>query len=517
MSKNIFQNFFDKKKNKFSIEYHTILKNQKFKKKITKKKEFIKTTEKIINNLKNYIKINKFILILDNSLDLINILFALLLLGKKIIIINPKETYEIKTKIIQDNLDAVIITKNRFKINSFKKKNISSEFLFKKENLKKKSYLSKIIKNVNYDNLRLSYCSSGTTSLPKLIHLDKVNIFSQIEQINERLKIKLLLNKFFTAMPCTHISAFFFIVLNGIFFDKKVILINNFIVTKFIKILRKEKLSLIYVNPSMIDVLNNFIKKKLDLKRTFVICGSAPLSKTSLRKFIKKTNCKFIHLYGLTETTNTACVTPVNKNKKFYKNLYFSESIPGVGNPLKNCNIKILKNNKITSREKITGEILISGPNVINRKKNKEFFSSKNFKSNFLKTGDIGFLKKINNVNCVFLTGRKKEMIIKNGINIYLNEIDNFFKNQGKFKTHAVKKLSRFSGEDYDLVTDDPKEFKNNLKKYLDKLPDYMRPNSFILVKKIYRTFSGKIKKNKISSNLSSKEKNKYIIKSKLI
>ena len=335
---------------------------------------------------------------------------------------------------------------------------------------------------------------------------------SQLNQINERLKIKSFKNKFLTAMPCTHISAFFFIFLNGIIFDKKLIFLNYFNPLKFLQLLSREKLSLVYLNPTMIEILNQYIRKFINLKKTTILCGSAPLSKNTLEKFIQKSNCKFIHLYGLTETTNTACVTPPNRKKGFYKNLYFDENTPSIGKPLKGCEIKLLRNNKIILNEKEIGEFIIKGPNVIRPLKNYKNYGF-NFKKEYLKTGDVGFFKKIKNETFFYITGRKKEMIIKNGINIYLNEIDSFLKSKGLARTVAIKKASRFSGEDYILVTDSHNEFKKKFKIIISKLPKYMRTNKIILVQELLKTISGKLKKNLISEtivnmkNFSLKEK----------
>jgi len=493
----------------FSLEYYDLLKKDKknsFKKISSKKFLYLKSI--LQSNINKKISHKKIIILSSNNLELILLTSALIYECKDIIIINANESKINILKNIKSIKNPFIIYDKKINYNEIIKfkNSLPINFFFKKRT---NNFLKKNSETINFS---LTYFSSGTTGKPKIIKINYKAIKTQINQINERLKISNMKHKLITAMPCTHIGGFFFIFLNGLFFDKKIILINSFDPMKFEKILSKNKLSLIYVNPTMVELLNLFNKKKMNLKNSTFICGSAPLNKFALKKFLSNYKCKFIHLYGLTETTNTSCTMPINLSKKEYSKMYFNFSAPSIGTPLKGVKIKILKKNKEIYSEKKTGELVISGPNIIDKKNSP---NSNYFLRKYLKSGDLGYFVKHNRKKYYYISGRKKEMIIKNGINIYLNEIDSFFKRKNLNYIFAINKHSQISGEDYFLVTSKLTAYNKNLKKEINLLPEYMKPKEMVLVKKIPYTLSGKLKRFEIIKKI--KNEKGYELKRKFI
>ena len=110
--------------------------------------------------------------------------------------------------------------------------------------------------------------------------------------------------------------------------------------------------------------------------------------------------------YGLTETSPVLC-GETDRLKK-----------PGsCGVPLKGVELKI-----INPDENGIGEIIASGPNIMLGYYNNEEATKEALQDGYFHTGDLGYLDKD---GCIFVTGRKKSVIVlKNGKNIFPEELE---------------------------------------------------------------------------------------------
>ncbi|MEH0155118.1 acyl-CoA synthetase [Limibacter armeniacum] len=146
----------------------------------------------------------------------------------------------------------------------------------------------------------------------------------------------------------------------------------------------------------------------------FGICGAAPMPVKLFQDFEKTTGVKIIEGYGLTEGT---CISAVNPP-------YGERKIGSIGIPLpyQPLIIGILNEEGQFEREANTDEIgiiLIKGPNVFPGYKeeahNHQIWVTDKKGEKWLNTGDIG---RQDHDKYIWLTGRKKELIIRGGHNI---------------------------------------------------------------------------------------------------
>lgn len=94
------------------------------------------------------------------------------------------------------------------------------------------------------------------------------------------------------------------------------------------------------------------------------------------------------------------------------------------GSPVSGVSIRLVdeEENEVKGAA-ATGEIWVKGPNVmLGYYKNPEL-TNVTIVDGWLKTGDLGYW---NELGCLILTGRKKNIIISGGINIYPEEIEEF-------------------------------------------------------------------------------------------
>ncbi|MCC1480592.1 acyl-CoA synthetase [Roseibaca sp. Y0-43] len=146
------------------------------------------------------------------------------------------------------------------------------------------------------------------------------------------------------------------------------------------------------------------------------ISGSAPLPKELYRRFEDATGVQISEGYGLTEATCLVSCNPVDGMKK----------VGSVGLPLPYTQVRILREDQGGFVECATdevGEICISSPGVFEgstyteAEKNADLFAE----GRFLRTGDLG---RLDADGYLWITGRKKDLIIRGGHNIDPAEIE---------------------------------------------------------------------------------------------
>ena len=315
---------------------------------------------------------------------------------------------------------------------------------------------SKIYDNITVDPEKMSIMlfTSGTTSRSKIVMLCQRNICSDITAIN-KIAIVGPTDTLLSFLPIHHTFECTITFLFGFSNGAKVAFCDG--LKHIAKNLQEYKISVFVAVPlvletmykkinkgieekgktklinTLIKVSNALRKVHIDIRRKLfkqildnfggnlriVWFGSAPMAKETIIGF-NNFGVETIQGYGLTETSPV-----ITAETDKYK-------CPGsVGFPLYNEELKI--DNPDENGE---GEIVVKGPMVMlgyynDEEKNKEAFTE----DGFFKTGDYGY---INKEGAVFITGRKKDIIVlKNGKNVYPQEIE-FLINEIPFVTESL-------------------------------------------------------------------------------
>ena len=159
--------------------------------------------------------------------------------------------------------------------------------------------------------------------------------------------------------------------------------------------------------------------KKYDLSAIKAcICAGAPMPPEVCRQFEEKTGAVLFEVYGLTETA--PCVTSNPATRAHRK-------IGSIGFPIPGTDVKIvdIDTGTTTLSRGEEGELAVCGPQVMKGywkrpDANAEIFKILDGKKYFL-TGDIA---RIDEEGYLFITDRKKDMIIVSGFNVYPREIE---------------------------------------------------------------------------------------------
>ncbi len=153
-----------------------------------------------------------------------------------------------------------------------------------------------------------------------------------------------------------------------------------------------------------------FILKKVSLDNIRIcISGGGPLAPSTFKTY-NQLGINFVQGYGLTETAPIITLNPIVGYRE-----------KSVGKIIPQVEMKVLNpdSNGI-------GELIVKGPVVTKGYYNNEEATREAFtEDGYFKTGDLGYIDKD---NYVYLSGRKKHMIVtEGGKNVYPEEIEDHF------------------------------------------------------------------------------------------
>ena len=250
----------------------------------------------------------------------------------------------------------------------------------------------------------------------------------------------------------------------------------------FVNIVKYHNVTITNITPPILQCLLEYGAKCITtLNSLHHICiGTMGINKYLWRNLIDKIhNCKIYSTYGMTEMSPRMTTLP---NKDFFS------KIGSVGLPLQGVDMKINKN-----KNNDIGEILVKGNGLMlgYYKNNENFFD----KYGYFKTGDLGYFDKD---GYLFITGRKKNIIINNGINICPEEIEDIIEQYpGVKRAYVYGEENKLCGEVPVAKIEvkkniDIKDIENYCKK---SLPTYKIPHKIIIVDNIEKNKLGKIKR----------------------
>jgi len=268
--------------------------------------------------------------------------------------------------------------------------------------------------------------TGGTTGLPKAAMLTHGSIMSAMTQGSEWTKPYTTpgAEKIVCVLPLFHIYALSGIMLTAVRNGNQLILYPRPDIDMLIKDLDKKKPSFLPGVPTLYTAITNHPKaKELDLSSLKVcMSGGAPLPVEVQQKFEALTGATLIEGYGLTETSPTGCICPVDKSVR---------RVGSCGVPMPGTIVEIRDlddPNKILpmGKENI-GEVCIIGPQVMKGYWKKEdetnqvLYSTPASNWKGLRTGDTGYM---DHDGWVYLVDRKKDLIISSGFNVYPRVIE---------------------------------------------------------------------------------------------
>jgi long-chain acyl-CoA synthetase len=261
------------------------------------------------------------------------------------------------------------------------------------------------------DDLAMLLYTSGTTGNPKGVMLSHENLIFVADACYQN-SMSLGQVRGMQVLPLSHIYGVLMMNLGARMGNSGRIL-KHFDAGKVlatIEELRVQRLSLV---PTMLTLLiNHPDREKYDVSSLEAVgSGGAPLSEATRLEFERLFGCRVLQGYGLSESSGA--LTGYQPD-----DLY---RIGSVGPALPGIEICIMDAANQILPAGATGEICSRGKHVMQGYLNKPDATREAVMGGWLHTGDIGYLDAD---GYVYITDRKKELIIKGGENISPREIE---------------------------------------------------------------------------------------------
>jgi acyl-CoA synthetase (AMP-forming)/AMP-acid ligase II len=201
----------------------------------------------------------------------------------------------------------------------------------------------------------LSY-SSGTSGKSKVVETTHFNMVANLSQINA-CEDDIDTNSILIGVwPFFHIYGLCVLTHLALIKGASVVLMPNFDLSAFCKIVQKHKVDVILFTPSMVlSLVRNQITEGYDLSSLrLCISAAAPLSNGLAEEFTRKFNIPIKQGYGLTEASP---ITHLTKT---------SDIVPGsIGKPIPNVECKIVSEDGEELGYDQPGELYVRGPNIM--------------------------------------------------------------------------------------------------------------------------------------------------------
>ncbi|MCX7750011.1 MAG: long-chain-fatty-acid--CoA ligase [Candidatus Bipolaricaulota bacterium] len=262
--------------------------------------------------------------------------------------------------------------------------------------------------------------TSGTTGHPKGAMLSHVNMSENARQITEIMKITEK-DVFLLAVPFFHCFGCVMGILGAVTWGAAIVPMPVFKADEALRLIEKHKVSVLYGVPTMFVLeLEEQRKAKAAGKpydvsslRTGIMAG-APCPVEVMRGTMDELRCNVCICYGLTEASPVITMTrfedPIDKR------------VETVGKPLPGIEVKIVDDAGKTVPLGQTGELACRGYNVmLGYWKNPEATRQAIDEEGWLYSGDLATLDAEGYVRIV---GRKKDMYIVGGFNVYPAEVE---------------------------------------------------------------------------------------------
>jgi len=215
------------------------------------------------------------------------------------------------------------------------------------------------------------------------------------------------------------------------------------------------------------------------------VSGSAPLAVQVLQDFRALFGHTILERYGMSETLMNL------------SNPYLGERRAGtVGFPLPGVSVRLVNSENQEAADGETGEIHLRGPNIFGGYWKRPEASREAFVDAWFRTGDLAVRS---HDGYYTLVGRRSDVIISGGFNIYPREIEEFLTEQPEITEAAVVGLpDRLRGEvpvAY-IVTCAPVASEELETRCRAALASFKTPRAFIAIDKLPRNAMGKIQKH---------------------
>lgn len=273
------------------------------------------------------------------------------------------------------------------------------------------------VTTINSDDIALLQYTGGTTGLSKGAVLTHRNVVSNVQQLNSwYLGIERGQETALSALPFFHVFGLVGALFLPVSAEAAMVLIPDPRDAKTLvrNIIRRKVTMMPAVPPLYAAICRELKGKKIALSHLKLCAsGAAPLSKELALEFHELTGCPIVEGFGMTEVSLSTHANPTHGEQR----------IGSIGLPLPDTDAKLVDiedpSQGVGNGEE--GELWVRGPQVMQGYLDRPQETEEVMTDGWLSTGDVATM---DSDGFFYLVGRKKDMILTSGYNVFPDEVD---------------------------------------------------------------------------------------------
>ncbi|PLS18623.1 long-chain acyl-CoA synthetase [Bacillus sp. M6-12] len=352
--------------------------------------------------------------------------------------------------------------------------------------------------DVNDDLFCILY-TSGTTGVPKGVMITHRGVVQSAHTLAGELRCAAE-DVFIISAPLFHIFGMACNLLCAVSTGARMVLQEKYHPVQTLKLIEQEKVTIQQGVPTMFIKeleVDDFESFDLSTLRAGMV-GAAPIPPSKVMEIRERMGINLCQSFGITETVSVTMTLYDDDELKITQTL---------GKPIPGVQLKIVDENRVELPSGQTGEIAIKSFGTM-----KGYYKMPEQTAQVLDadgwfyTGDLGIL---DGEGYLHFVGRKKEMIIRGGYNIYPQEIESVLIKHRKILGAAVIGIpDTVLGEVVCAVIqlrNGAESSEEEIKEFLkDQIANYKIPGKVVFINEFPTTASGKIQKMKLRDQVSN-------------
>ncbi|TWT89206.1 long-chain-fatty-acid--CoA ligase [Neorhodopirellula pilleata] len=339
--------------------------------------------------------------------------------------------------------------------------------------------------------------TGGTTGVPKAVTLSHTNMVANAWQQYVWTRRSFGREKMLAVLPFFHSYGMSATVMGGAATGSTLIMHHRFNTKQVIGLLHDHQPTVFHAVPAMLVAMNERFRLYPPNLRglRWVISGGATLDAQVAEEFSRHTGALVVEGYGLSEASP---VTHVG-------HLFRSPAYGTIGYPLPRTQSRIVdsENHDRCVEPGEVGELLVRGPQVMLGYWNDPATTATAIRDGWLHTGDLACQDEAGRYQIV---GRKKDLIITSGFNVYPSEVETAICEHPSIRDAAVVGVpDPARGEIVKaFVVLEPSAGWNesDVRAHCDRvLAKYKRPRLFEVCEDLPRNFLGKVIRRELRSH----------------
>ena len=336
-------------------------------------------------------------------------------------------------------------------------------------------------------DIALLMFTSGTTGVPKGAMLTHHNLIHNLDDIAAYFFLSEN-DHFLIARPLYHgavmTGEFFHALLHG---SKITFYSDPFSPKRLLAFLAANQCTVMCGTPTLFyHMALNKRKTELPYLRKITVSGECLNPEVADKLLEVFPHASFWNVYGLTEASPR--VSHLDPE-------FFSLKIGSVGVPLNHVKAKVVNDQGCEMPRNEIGELMIHGPNVMKGYWCEEELTAQKIVDGWLYTGDLA---RMDEDGFIYIIGRKDDMIIRAGVNIYPQDIENSLLRDSAIKEVMVwGETAAVSGQRICAAVVPHDHSEMTAKRFLsicrEHLEPYQWPDEMMLMEALPRNASGKI------------------------